>query len=165
MEQTEAVQTIEDGKQVFALHGLVALFLFLIIYVEYGRRFDAGSGKPYLALPAPLGEGFQMMGLLAAGTVPAVAGLVLLLCSGESRGLLREISAMILLLAACIVWIWIVGKWIQNLTRFYIQHLPAGIDKSVVLPGFRGYCSLHSGIKIRALPLSGGNLSMEFISL
>ena len=118
MEQTEAVQTIEDGKQVFALHGLVALFLFLIIYVEYGRRFDAGSGKPYLALPAPLGEGFQMMGLLAAGTVPAVAGLVLLLCSGESRGLLREISAMILLLAACIVWIWIVGKWIQNLTGF-----------------------------------------------
>lgn len=118
VEQTEAVQTIEDGKQVFALHGLVALFLFLIIYVEYGRRFDAGSGKPYLALPAPLGEGFQMMGLLAAGTVPAVAGLVLLLCSGESRGLLREISAMILLLAACIVWIWIVGKWIQNLTGF-----------------------------------------------
>lgn len=118
VEQTEAVQTIEDGKQVFALHGLVALFLFLIIYVEYGRRLDAGSGKPYLALPAPLGEGFQMMGLLAAGTVPAVAGLVLLLCSGESRGLLREISAMLLLLAACIVWIWIVGKWIQNLIGF-----------------------------------------------
>ena len=44
--------------------------------------------------------------------------------------------------------------------RFYIQHLPAGIDQSVVLPGFRGYCSLHSGIKIRAVPLSGGNLSM-----
>lgn len=59
-----------------------------------------------------------MMGLLAAGTVPAVAGLVLLLCSRESRGLLREISAMLLLLAACIVWIWIVGKWIQNLTSF-----------------------------------------------
>ena len=116
--QTEAVETTEKEKQVFPLHGLVALFLFLIIYVEYGRRFDAGSGKPYLALPAPLGEGFQMMGLLAAGTVPAVAGLVLLLCSGESRGLLREISAMILLLAACIVWIWIVGKWIQNLTSF-----------------------------------------------
>jgi len=42
--------------------------------------------------------------------------------------------------------------------RFYILHLPAGIDQSVVLPGFRGYCSLHSGIKIRAVPLSGGNL-------
>ena len=63
VEQTEAVETTEKEKQVFPLHGLVALFLFLIIYVEYGRRFDAGSGKPYLALPAPLGEGFQMMGL------------------------------------------------------------------------------------------------------
>ena len=118
VEQTEAVETTEKEKQVFPLHGLVALFLFLNLFVEYGRRFEAGSGKPYLALPAPLGQGFQMMGLLAAGTVPAVAGLVLLLCSGESRGLLREISAMILLLAACIVWIWIVGKWIQNLTGF-----------------------------------------------
>ena len=105
-------------SQVFALHGLVALFLFLIIYVEYGRRFDAGSGKPYLALPAPLGQGFQMMGLLAAGTVPALTGVVLLFCSGEGCGLLREISAMLLLLAVCIVWIWIVGKWIQNLTGF-----------------------------------------------
>lgn len=118
VEQTEAVETTEKEKQVFPLHGLVALFLFLNLFVEYGRRFEAGSGKPYLALPAPFGEEFQMLGLLAAGTVPAVAGLVLLLCSGESRGLLREISAMILLLAACIVWIWIVGKWIQNLTGF-----------------------------------------------
>ncbi len=118
VEQTDAVETIEKEKQVFPLHGLVALFLFLILFVEYGRRFDAGSGKPYLALPAPLGEGFQMMGLLAAGTVPAVTGLVLLLCSGESRGLLWEISGMILLLAVCIVWIWIVGKWIHNLTSF-----------------------------------------------
>ena len=42
--------------------------------MEKGRRFAAGTGKPYLALPAPLGEGFQPMGLLAAGTVPAVAG-------------------------------------------------------------------------------------------
>ena len=50
VEQTEAVQTTEKEKQVFPLHGLVALFLFLIIYVEYGRRFDAGSGKPYLAI-------------------------------------------------------------------------------------------------------------------
>lgn len=81
VEQTEAVETTEKEKQVFPLHGLVALFLFLNLFVEYGRRFEAGSGKPYLALPAPLGQGFQMMGLLAAGTVPAVAGLVLLLCS------------------------------------------------------------------------------------
>ena len=118
VEQTEAVETTEKEKQVFPLHGLVALFLFLNLFVEYGRRFEAGSGKPYLALPAPFGEEFQMLGLLAAGTVPAVAGLVLLLCSRGSRGLLREISAMLLLLAACIVWIWIVGKWIQNLTSF-----------------------------------------------
>lgn len=59
VEQTEAVQTIEDGKQVFALHGLVALFLFLIIYVEYGRRFDAGSGKPYLHFRRHLAKDFR----------------------------------------------------------------------------------------------------------
>ena len=113
MEQTEAVETTEKEKQVFPLHGLVALFLFLNLFVEYGRRFEAGSGKPYLALPAPFGEEFQMLGLLAAGTVPALTGVVLLLCSGEGCGLLREISAMLLLLAVCIV-----GKWIQNLTSF-----------------------------------------------
>lgn len=118
VEQTEAVETTEKEKQVFPLHGLVALFLFLNLFVEYGRRFEAGSGKPYLALPAPFGEEFQMLGLLAAGTVPALTGVVLLFCSGEGCGLLREISAMLLLLAVCIVWIWIVGKWIQNLTGF-----------------------------------------------
>ena len=164
VEQTEAVQTIEDGKQVFALHGLVALFLFLIIYVEYGRRFDAGSGKPYLALPAPLGEGFQMMGLLAAGTVPAVAGLVLLLCSGESRGLLREISAMILLLAACIVWIWIVGKWIQNLTGFTSSIFLLVLINLLFCPVFVDIAAFIPALKfVRYLCPVG--IYLEFISL
>ena len=164
VEQTEAVETTEKEKQVFPLHGLVALFLFLIIYVEYGRRFDAGSGKPYLALPAPLGEGFQMMGLLAAGTVPAVAGLVLLLCSGESRGLLREISAMILLLAACIVWIWIVGKWIQNLTSFTSHMFLLVLINLVFCPVLVDIAAFIPALKfVRYLCPVG--IYLEFISL
>ena len=94
VEQTEAVETTEKEKQVFPLHGLVALFLFLNLFVEHGRCFEAGSGKPYLALPAPLGEEFQMLGLLAAGTVPALTGVELLLCSGEGCGLRLEMSGV-----------------------------------------------------------------------
>ena len=147
VEQTEAVETTEKEKQVFPLHGLVALFLFLIIYVEYGRRFDAGSGKPYLALPAPLGEGFQMMGLLAAGNRSGGGWLgVTALFRGEPRtpsgDQRHDIIAGSLYRVDMDCW-----KMDTKSDRFYIQHLPAGIDQSVVLPGFRGYCSLHSGIK------------------
>ena len=132
--------------------------------MEYGRRFDAGSGRPYLALPAPLGEGFQMMGLLAAGTVPAVAGLVLLLCSGESRGLLREISAMILLLAACIVWIWIVGKWIQNLTSFTSHMFLLVLINLVFCPVLVDIAAFIPALKfVRYLCPVG--IYLEFISL
>ena len=162
VEQTEAVETTEKEKQVFPLHGLVALFLFLIIYVEYGRRFDAGSGKPYLALPAPLRRRISDDGTSRSGNCSSAwLAVVLLLCSGESRGLLREISAMILLLAACIVWIWIVGKWIQNLTSFTSHMFLLVLINLLFCPVLRGYCSLHSSIKIRAVPLSGGNLSMD----
>ena len=105
-----------------------------------------------------------MMGLLAARPVPAVAGLVLLLCSGESRGLLREISAMILLLAACIVWIWIVGKWIQNLTSFTSHMFLLVLINLVFCPVLVDIAAFIPALKfVRYLCPVG--IYLEFISL
>lgn len=147
VEQTKAVETVRNTAQkVFPIHGLVAVFLFFIMFVEYGRRFDAGEGKPYLALPAPMGGGFQIMGLLAAGTVPAVLGTVMVCSSGESRGVLIEVTAMCLLLVICALWIAFAGKWIRSMTGFTSQMFllllinlvfcPVFVDISAYIPAF-----------------------------
>lgn len=147
VEQTKAVETVRNTAQkVFPIHGLVAVFLFFIMFVEYGRRFDAGEGKPYLALPAPMGGGFQIMGLLAAGTVPAVLGTVMVCSSGESRGVLIEVTAMCLLLVICALWIAFAGKWIRSMTGFTSQMFllllinlvfcPVFADISAYIPAF-----------------------------
>lgn len=147
VEQTKAVETVRNTAQkVFPIHGLVAVFLFFIMFVEYGRRFDAGEGKPYLALPAPMGDGFQIMGLLAAGTVPAVLGTVMVCSSGESRGVLIEVTAMCLLLVICALWIAFAGKWIRSMTGFTSQMFllllinlvfcPVFVDISAYIPAF-----------------------------
>lgn len=147
VEQTKAVETVRNTAQkVFPIHGLVAVFLFFIMFVEYGRRFDAGEGKPYLALPAPMGGGFQIMGLLAAGTVPAVLGTVMVCSSGESRGVLIEVTAMCLLLLICALWIAFAGKWIRSMTGFTSQMFllllinlvfcPVFVDISAYIPAF-----------------------------
>lgn len=147
VEQTKAVETVRNiAQKVFPIHGLVAVFLFFIMFVEYGRRFDAGEGKPYLALPAPMGGGFQIMGLLAAGTVPAVLGTVMVCSSGESRGVLIEVTAMCLLLVICALWIAFAGKWIRSMTGFTSQMFllllinlvfcPVFVDISAYIPAF-----------------------------
>lgn len=147
VEQTKAVENVRNTAQkVFPIHGLVAVFLFFIMFVEYGRRFDAGEGKPYLALPAPMGGGFQIMGLLAAGTVPAVLGTVMVCSSGESRGVLIEVTAMCLLLVICALWIAFAGKWIRSMTGFTSQMFllllinlvfcPVFVDISAYIPAF-----------------------------
>lgn len=147
VEQTKAVETVRNTAQkVFPIHGLVAVFLFFIMFVEYGRRFDAGEGKPYLALPAPMGDGFQIMGLLAAGTVPAVLGTVMVCSSGESRGFIIEVTAMCLLLVICALWIAFAGKWIRSMTGFTSQMFllllinlvfcPVFVDISAYIPAF-----------------------------
>ncbi len=147
VEQTKAVENVRNTAQkVFPIHGLVAVFLFFIMFVEYGRRFDAGEGKPYLALPAPMGDGFQIMGLLAAGTVPAVLGTVMVCSSGESRGFIIEVTAMCLLLVICALWIAFVGKWIRSMTGFTSQMFllllinlvfcPVFVDISAYIPAF-----------------------------
>lgn len=147
VEQTKAVETVRNTAQkVFPIHGLVAVFLFFIMFVEYGRRFDAGEGKPYLALPAPMGGGFQIMGLLAAGTVPAVLGTVMVCSSGESRGVLIEVTAMCLLLVICALWIAFAGKWIRSMTGFTsrmfllllinLVFCPVFVDISAYIPAF-----------------------------
>lgn len=147
VEQTKAVETVRNTAQkVFPIHGLVAVFLFFIMFVEYGRRFDAGEGNPYLALPAPMGDGFQIIGLLAAGTVPAVLGTVMVCSSGESRGVLIEVTAMCLLLVICALWIAFAGKWIRSMTGFTSQMFllllinlvfcPVFVDISAYIPAF-----------------------------
>lgn len=147
VEQTKAVENVRNTAQkVFPIHGLVAVFLFFIMFVEYGRRFDAGEGKPYLALPAPMGDGFQIMGLLAAGTVPAVLGTVMVCSSGESRGFIIEVTAMCLLLVICALWIAFAGKWIRSMTGFTSQMFllllinlvfcPVFVDISAYIPAF-----------------------------
>lgn len=147
VEQTKAVENVRNTAQkVFPIHGLVAVFLFFIMFVEYGGRFDAGEGKPYLALPAPMGGGFQIMGLLAAGTVPAVLGTVMVCSSGESRGVLIEVTAMCLLLVICALWIAFAGKWIRSMTGFTSQMFllllinlvfcPVFVDISAYIPAF-----------------------------
>ena len=71
---------------------------------------------------------------------------------------------MILLLAACIMWIWIVGKWIQNLTGFTSSIFLLVLINLVFCPIFVDIAAYIPALKFVRYFFPVG-IYLEFISL
>ena len=100
----------QTERRTYPMQGVVGLMILLILFLSHGRRFEPNGMAVEKALFGKDRFFYSVCGMLAAGTVPALVGSVLVMCSGSSRGALQEIFLMLLFLIWATVWTWLIGK-------------------------------------------------------
>jgi hypothetical protein len=121
-ETSANAQYEEQETPVFPVQGCVGLLIILIVLLYGLKRFETGY-----AYPSALARGeralFHAAGYTAWGTLPVLAGLVVVLGSGQSRGFWTELVRLLLLLACTVVWGMITGVFSRNYVSFLAQIL------------------------------------------
>lgn len=111
--EIKTLQTDVDEKELtsntYPLQGTLGLYLFLIFLLAYGRKFETGRGAFRTALCKRERWLYEFLDLMAAGTLPAAVGTIMVLLLPQSRGLGCELVGMLLFLLFSAVWIMIVG--------------------------------------------------------
>lgn len=102
--------SLQAERKIYPVQGVVGLMILLILFLSHGRRFEPNGMAVEKALFGKERFFYSVCGMLAAGTIPALTGIILVLYSGGSRGTLREIFFMILFLIWAAVWTWLIGK-------------------------------------------------------
>ena len=120
----------------YPVQGLIGLFLFGIMFMEHGKKFESGKRNVFQALPGREQWIFEGTGYLAATTVAAVAGVVWIVCSTDSRGTGMEIIRMAIYLLYCSLWILLVGRLFRNQTAFMAWTVTLIVIQIFVCPVF-----------------------------
>lgn len=112
VEYCEVESTVEKQEEhiTYPVQGVVGLMILLILFLSYGRRFEPGKMAVEKAMMR--GERFlySCAGMLAAGTIPALAGVILVISNPGNRGVCKEVAAMLVYLLWAAVWVWLVGR-------------------------------------------------------
>lgn len=96
----------DSGNNVYTIQGIAGLFLMLTVVlggVNFGQKTNAGnvlqslSGKSSLKM--------QLVNDIAMSVIPAIIALLSVLFSGKSRGILIEISGIIILIVYLEIWL------------------------------------------------------------
>lgn len=122
------------SPKVYPLRGITGLLIFLLMLLSQGRKFIPRQYRVDKALNPT--ERFFFGGLqkLAAGTLPALAGWVMLLFLGESRGILREGGMLLLLLVSGSIWIMVMEKGWKKETSFVAATLVITLACLLICP-------------------------------
>lgn len=164
--ETEAVDTGAGNTvqkmeaQVYPLQGMLGLFIFLLMFLAYGRKFGAGRCMVEKALDRTGRRVFGYMGCLAAGTLPALAGFGMILLVKGTEGMIEELLLLLLFLAGSGGWILAVGSLMHRSTSFLsgvvvltaanLLICPVFVDGSLYVPALKYVsCLFPLGIYLR----------------
>lgn len=123
-------QEKQESVETNPIKGMIGIFIFFIMFMTYGNRYTEHGKKLENALCT--GERFLYICIsrLAAGTVPALAGLVILFDNTNGRDMIIEIFSIIVFLIISSIWITIVGEFLKTGSAF------AGATISILLVNF-----------------------------
>lgn len=124
-------------NKVQPVKGMVGTIIFLVMFLAYGKKFDANGYKVEKAMGRGERFWYGCMHHLAAGTLPAVCGLLLIVALSPYPGLQgfgKEIIMLILFLILCSVWIEIVGGWMNSGTTFVAGSVTLVIANLLICP-------------------------------
>ncbi|MBQ9989857.1 MAG: hypothetical protein IJP31_02790 [Lachnospiraceae bacterium] len=135
------------SAKVRPLQGMTGFFVFFFMLMAVGRKFIPVKTRFDRALNPVERFGFGFLEKLAAGTFPALAGWILLEWMGESRGLLKEGCALLLLLFFGSLWCQLAAGLFKKETSFMAGALvvllacllicPVWVDAGTVVPAVR----------------------------
>lgn len=143
----EAAETEDKGAQTFPIRGIVALFVFIAVFLEYGKTFSKKAAAFENALPGKEAVRFRFVRYLAAASVPAVFGLAGILLSGSGQAILRDCFGMLALMFLTAFWMVIAGgafrkelsysAWMMPLVLSQLLLCPLFVDISRYVPAVR----------------------------
>lgn len=98
------VKKAQDDHGTYPVQGIFAVFLLGIMYFSNAKRYEPKGAWVQHAFINRERFMFACVQELAAVTIPAVAGFVLLLFVPQSRGLGQELLSFVIFLAYAIIW-------------------------------------------------------------
>lgn len=104
----------EELTDIYPIQGIMGIFLFVLLWMTFGRRFEGNGRGICLALDRKKQKRFEYLGYLAAVTIPSVTGIGVVMAVGESRGVVIELFRMFLLVFIGALWVSIVGGWFRS---------------------------------------------------
>lgn len=111
--QTEVWEN-ESTYNTYPMQGTLGVYLFLILLLAYGRKFEAGRGAFGKSLCKRERGLYEFLDLMAAGTIPAVIGTAMILLLPQSRGVGYELIGMLLFLVFSAIWIMAFGSLLKK---------------------------------------------------
>ncbi len=119
-EQTVPQTSSADGaaKSTRPVQGTAGMFLFAILWMAQGRKFERYGNGVTAALERKERWKFAYLGCMAEALVPAAAGTVLILLSPGHRSALAEFASMLLFVLVTGFWVLAVGSFFKNSVTF-----------------------------------------------
>lgn len=134
--ETKGPAEKQTDSKTYPVRGLVALFLFAILFMEHGQKFEGGKAALFKALDRREKRIFEGLGYLATVTIAAVTGLVCILFTEESRGFFIETGLMLLYLVCAGLWVFLVGRLFRNQTSFMGWNATLLVTQILICPVF-----------------------------
>lgn len=143
-EMQNKVQKVPKEKQGDAISGLIGLFLFLTMFMAYGRTQLKEIDKVEFALGKIERWCYRYVKMLASAFIPSVVGILWIVNRADSQGLCFEFVRLIVFILLSAVWINIVGRalgraehlpmWILSLVLIHLIICPVFFDFSQYVP-------------------------------
>ncbi len=142
----------EEGKT-YPIQGMVGIIIFLIMFLAYGQKFDDKGSMVQKALNKREQFIYGYINTIAAGTLPAIVGIILIifLADGNGRGIFVEILKMLLFLLISGAWIMIVGNLFRKSTTFAASIMSITIANLLICPVFMNFDMYVPAIKYVSL--------------
>jgi len=129
-------QEENQSKRTFFLQGMYGMFVFLFMFLSYNRENESKVANFRAILNKNDRLIFDIQDLVSTAFLPALSGLVIILCSNETRGVGREIFATMVLLAVSTIWILIFSYLCKNEMNYLAMFLVVSIIQLIVCPIF-----------------------------
>lgn len=111
------------NTKTYPIQGTAGVLVLLIMYLAYSKKWENESRAVLKALPQRDRNVYMSAVIFAGVTFPAIIATIFSIMIPETRGVLTEIIAMIVLIVISTIWIMLLGKVIKN----YMTYIGSGV--------------------------------------
>lgn len=124
------------GADTFPVRGMTALLIFVMILLEHGKKFEQKDCVFEKALTKREKPVFEFLRYVSTAAIPALAGIGVILVTGNGVFFLKEVLAMAIFVVVCGIWMLFIGKLFRNGTTYTAWIMTLVIGNLLLCPVF-----------------------------